>query len=96
MICIEIEKTGECLRIGCPVWITANRNGLLRTSHRVKALGVGDGEQIWSLGSLDGYPKARIISLAEYLAKQKPLEPDQMLPPEEALNIISGGAYETE
>ncbi len=66
MICIEILDTGERRCIDSEVWITVNRNGPLRTLHRVKAKGVGDGEQIWSLGGLEGYPEARIITRAEY------------------------------
>lgn len=69
-ICIEIMDTGCRQRIEHPVWITKNRNGLLRTPHRVKALGVGDGQQIWDLGGLEGYPRARIITLLEYLETQ--------------------------
>lgn len=90
-ICIEIIETGERKRIDRPVWITVNRNGPLRTPHRCQALGVGDGENIWSLGGLEGYPEARIIPLAEYLEAPGEKDPDPELTPEEALNIILGG-----
>ena len=90
-ICIEIIETGERRRIDLPIWITVNRNGILATPHRCLALGVGDGEQIWSLGELEGYPEARIIPLAEYLETLGEEDPDPELTPEEALNIILGG-----
>ena len=54
-ICIEIIETGERRRIDLPFWITVNRNGILATPHRCLALGVGDGDQIWRLGELEGY-----------------------------------------
>ena len=87
---------GEVRRIESEIWITTNRNGPLATPHRIKARGVGDGEHIWSLGELEGYPEARIITLAEYLEAQAEEDPDPELTPEEALNIIMGGSYETE
>ena len=90
-ICIEIIETGERRRIDLPIWITVNRNGILATPHRCLALGVGDGEQIWRLGELEGYPEARIIPLAEYLATLGQEDQDPELTPEEALNIIMGG-----
>ena len=90
-VCIEIAETGERRRIEKPLWIIRNRNGILATPHRCLALGVGDGEQIWSLGELEGYPQARIIPLAEYLATLGQEDPDPELTPEEALNIILGG-----
>ena len=94
MIHIEITGTGERRRIEHEIWITANRNGPLATPHRAKARGIGDGEQVWSLGELEGYPEARIITLAEYL--EAPEDEDPELTAEEALNIIMGGSYETE
>lgn len=87
---------GEARRIESEIWITTNRNGPLATPHRIKARGVGDGEHIWSLGELEGYPEARIITMAEYLEAQAEEDPDPELTPEEALNIIMGGSYETE
>lgn len=87
---------GEVRRIESEIWITTNRNGPLATPHRIKARGVGDGEHIWSLGELEGYPEARIITQAEYLEAQAEEDPDPELTPEEALNIIMGGSYETE
>lgn len=93
-VCIEIIGTGERRRLERPVWINVNRNGILTTPHRVKAKGVGDGAQIWSLGGLAGYPEAKIITLAEFLETQDPQDPE--LTAEEALNIILGGSYETE
>lgn len=95
-ICIEIIETGERRRIDRPIWITVNRNGILSTPHAVKALGVGDGEHIWSLGGLEGYPEAKKITLADYLETLTPPDPDPELTAEEALNIIMGGSYETE
>lgn len=95
-ICIEIKETGERIRIVEPVWITRNRNGILITPHSTKALGVGDGERIWSFGDLEGYPQARIITLAEWMECQGEETEDPELAPEEALNILLGGIYETE
>ena len=95
MIYIQTEG-GEVRRIENEVWITVNRNGIVATPHRIKARGVGDGERIWSLGELEGYPGARIITLAEYLEAQVEEDPDPELTAEEALNIIMGGSYETE
>lgn len=95
MIYIQTEG-GEVKRIENEVWITTNRNGIVATPHRIKARGVGDGERIWSLGELEGYPGARIITLAEYLEAQVEEDPDPELTAEEALNIIMGGSYETE
>ena len=91
MICIEVADTGERIRIEREVWITTNRNGPIVTPHRVKAKGVGDGEKIWSLGELEGYPEARIITLAEYLEGWTPPEEDPEISAEEALEIILGG-----
>lgn len=90
-ICMEIVETGERRKIDRPTWITVNRNGLIRTPHRAKALGVGDGERIWSLGELEGYPRARVISLAEYLESLGQEDPDPELTAEETLNILLGG-----
>ena len=95
MIYIQTEG-GEVRRIENEVWITVNRNGIVATPHRIKARGIGDGERIWSLGQLEGYPGARIITLAEYLEAQVEEDPDPELTAEEALNIIMGGSYETE
>ena len=95
MIYIQTEG-GEVRRIENEVWITVNRNGSVATPHRIKARGIGDGERIWSLGQLEGYPGARIITLAEYLEAQVEEDPDPELTAEEALNIIMGGSYETE
>lgn len=75
MICIEIIETGERLRIEKEIWITANRNAPLITPHRRKALGVGDGINVWSLGKLDGFPVARLITLAEYEESLTPADP---------------------
>lgn len=94
-ICIEITATGERKRIDTPLWITRNRNGILITPHAVKALGVGDGENIWSFGELKGFPEAKKITLAEYLETLTPPDPDPELTAEEALNIILGGSYES-
>lgn len=95
-ICIEITRSGVCRRIEHPVWVTRNRNGVHATPHRVKAKGVCDGETIWSFGELEGYPEARIITLAEYEQTLGAAETDPELTAEEALNIIMGGSYETE
>lgn len=95
-ICIEIMETGERRRIDHPVWITSNRNGILRTPHSIKAAGVGDGERIWSLGALKGFPEAKRITLAEFLEHQTEPDEDPELTAEEALNIILGGNYEKE
>lgn len=94
-ICIEIIETGERRRIDRPVFITTNRNGILATPHAVKALGVGDGERIWSLGGLEGYPEARRITRAAYEETLTAPDPDPELTAEEALNIILGGNYES-
>lgn len=88
---IEIIETGERRAIERPIWLTKNRNGILATPHRVKALGVGDGTTIWSLGSLEGYPEARLITRAEYEESLTPPDPDPELTAEEALDIIMGG-----
>lgn len=90
-ICIEVTGTGERLCVEDPVWFTRNRNGILTTPHRAKAMGVGDGEHIWSLGALEGYPEAKLITLAEYLETQAPPETDPELTAEEAMEIIMGG-----
>lgn len=95
-ICIEVIETGERLKIDRPVWITVNRNGILSTPHAVKALGVCDGENIWSLGGLEGYPEAREIPLAEYLETLTAPEADPELTADEAMNILMGGSYETQ
>lgn len=94
MICIRTSD-GSCFCIEHEVWITVNRNGPVITPHRCKARGVGDGERIWSLGGLEGYPGARIITRAEYGEQQK-TDVDPELSAEEALAIILGGSYESE
>lgn len=94
VIYIEISQTGERRCLESPLWITRNRNGILTTPHRIKALGVGDGVNVWSLGKLDGYPEAKLITLAEYGETRS--SPDPELSAEEALNIILGGSYESE
>ena len=91
-ICIEIIETGERRRIDRPIWVTTNRNGILATPHRIKARGVGDGEHIWSLGELEGYPEAKVITLAEYLEVQGIQDTDPELSDREALEIILGGS----
>ncbi len=96
MIHIEIMETGERRRIAHEIWITTNRNGIISTPHRVKALGVGDGETVWSLGGLAGYPEAKIITLSEYEEGLTPPDEDPELTAEEALAIMMGGTYETE
>lgn len=94
MICIEITETGERRRIENEIWITRNRNGVIRTPHRVKALGICDGETTWSLGTLEGYPEAKLITRAEF-EEYRSWEEDPELSAEEALDIILGGNYET-
>ena len=94
-ICIEIIETGERRKLERPIWVTRNRNGILATPHRVKAGGVSDGETVWSLGQLDGFPEAKVITLAEYLEAQTEPDTDPELTAEEALNIILGGSYES-
>lgn len=86
---------GECICIENEIWITTNRNGIVATPHRIKAKGVGDGKSIWSLGSLAGYPEARIITLAEF-GETLNVDTDPELSAEEALAIMMGGSYETE
>lgn len=93
-ICIEILETGERKKIHRPIFITTNRNGMLVTTHWVKAQGVGDGEQIWSLGTLEGYPRAKKITLAEYLEVKGAEEVDPVATAQEALDILLGGNYE--
>lgn len=95
-VCIEILGTGHRMRIRKPVWITRNRNGILRTPHRHHALGVGDGSVIWSFGTLEGYPEARIITRAEYDESLSGKDIDRELTAEEAMNVMMGGSYETE
>ena len=90
-ICIEIMETGERKKIDHPVWIARNRNGIIATPHRIKAGGVGDGERIWSFGTLEGFPEAKMIPLAEYLETLGSEPADPELSAEEALCIILGG-----
>ena len=92
MICIEITETGERRCIENEIWITKNRSGIRRTPHRCKALGIGDGETVWSLGKLEGYPQAKLITLAEYLETQASPEEDPELSDREVLEIILGGS----
>ena len=94
-ICIEIIETGERRKLERPIWVTRNRNGFLATPHRVKAGGVSDGETVWSLGQLEGFPGAKCITLTEYLEAQTEPDPDPELTAEEVLNIILGGSYES-
>ena len=96
MICIEVKETGERRCIENEIWIAKNRSGIRRTPHRCKALGIGDGETVWSLGKLEGYPQAKLITLAEYLETQASPEEDPELTAEEALRIILGGSNEGE
>lgn len=95
-ICIEILETGERRKIDRPIFITTNRNGIVTTPHWVKAQGVGDGAQIWSLGKLEGYPRAKKITLAEYLEGKGADIDDSEVTATEALHILLGGNYETE
>ena len=94
MICIEIIETGERRCIENEIWITANRSGIRRTPHRCKALGIGDGETVWSLGKLEGYPQAKLITLAEYLESLGE-QGEEELSAREVLDIILGGSDET-
>lgn len=87
---------GEYICIENEIWITANRNGIVITPHRVKAKGVGDGTSIWSLGALEGFPAARIITWAEYEEQTVKPDADPELSAEEALEIMMGGSYEAE
>lgn len=94
MICIEIIETGERRCIENEIWITANRSGIRRTPHRCKAQGIGDGETVWSLGKLEGYPEAKLITLAEYLESLGE-QGEEELSAREVLDIILGGSNET-
>jgi hypothetical protein len=96
MIYIEIVESGERLEIENQIWVTTNRNGIVVTPHRIKAAGVGDGTSIWSLGELEGFQPARIITFAEYMETQSLPDEDPKLSAEEALNIILGGNHESE
>ena len=87
---------GEYIRIENEVWITANRNGTVVTPHRVRAKGVGDGTSIWSLGGLEGFLEARIITRAEYEEQTVKPDADPELSAEEALAVMMGGSYEAE
>lgn len=93
-VCIESLETGERKLIPDPVWITRNRNGVLRTPFRAKALGVFDGEQNWSFGALEGYPEAKIITRAEYEESLCAPEEDPELTDAQALQYIMEGNYE--
>ena len=94
MICIEVKETGERRCIENEIWITKNRSGIRRTPHRCKALGIGDGETVWSLGKLEGYPEAKLITLAEYLETMGE-QGETELSAQETLDIILGGNHET-
>lgn len=91
MICIEEKGSGIRRRIEREIWIVGNRNGSVITPHRHKAQGVGDGVRVWSLGKLDGYPEARLITLAEFEEALGFADTDPELCAEEALEIIMGG-----
>lgn len=91
MICIEILEDGQRRKLEHELWITGSRNGAIVTPHRALAKGVSDGKHIWSLGALEGYPAARIITLAEYEESRTTEETDPELSAEEALSIILGG-----
>lgn len=95
MICIEVKETGERRCIENEIWITKNRSGIRRTPHRCKALGIGDGETVWSLGKLEGYPEAKLITLAEYLETLGEQGEEEELSAQETLDIILGGSDET-
>ena len=95
MICIEVKETGERRCIENEIWITENRSGIHRTPHRCKALGIGDGETVWSLGALEGYPEAKLITLAEYLETLGEQGEEEELSAQETLDIILGGSDET-
>ena len=95
MICIEVKETGERRCIENEIWITENRSGIHRTPHRCKALGIGDGETVWSLGELEGYPEAKLITLAEYLESLGEQGEEEELSAQETLDIILGGSDET-
>ncbi len=89
MICIEITETGERRRIENEIWIIRNRNGVIRTPHRVKALGICDGETTWSLGTLEGYPEAKLITRAEFeeaLGAAENDEPEKPKPSEATID----------
>lgn len=93
MICIEITGTGErrCLEYG--FYIRRLSNGMVVRCHRVHAQGVSDGEQIWSLGSLEGYPGARIVTRAEFEESLVESDADPELSDGEALHYIMEGTY---
>ena len=95
MICIEVKETGERRCIENEIWITKNRSGIRRTPHRCKALGIGDGETVWSLGELEGYPEAKLITLAEYLETLGEQGEEEELSAQETLDIILGENHET-
>lgn len=96
MICIEILETGARRRIDGEIWVRRQSNGTVVRCQRPRAQGVSDGAEIWSLGSLEGYPEAKLIPLAEFEESLAPPDTDPELTAEEALNIILGGSYETE
>ena len=66
MICIEITETGQRLKLDGGFFVRRQRNGVLVRCPKPKRQGVCDGERVWSLGQLEEYPEARIITRAEY------------------------------
>lgn len=90
MICIEIEQTGETRRIDRPIWVRRLGNGTVAACHRPQAEGVSDGAETWSLGALEGYPAAKLITLMEH-REPDAQDDDPELTAEEALNILLGG-----
>lgn len=88
-------------RLESPVWLTANRNGIIRTAHEPLARGILIDDEIHNLQGkepLGDYPEAKIITTAEYLealGRTEP-DPDPELTDEEAFHIMMGGTYETE
>ena len=90
MICIELAD-GSLRRIEHEIYVRRQENGAIVRCHKVHRQGVCDGEQTWSLGSLEGYPRAKVITLAEYLERPEPPSDDPELTAEEALGIILGG-----
>lgn len=91
MVYIEIIESGERASIERPIWLTRNRNGILATPHRVKALGVGDGTENFSFGTLESCREVRLITRAEYEESLTVTETERQLTAQEALEIITGG-----
>lgn len=90
-IYIEIIETGARAAIERPIWLTRNRNGILATPHRVKALGVSDGTENFSFGTLEGCRLVRLITRAEYEESLTGPETELQLTAQQALEIITGG-----